>query len=129
MLEVEVDMPVRRPSNRALRLLLATALLVPLGLSPSARAASGAASRRAPIPTKIAVSEHAPFAAGECGACHRQDGRPSSASVVKPPPGLCLDCHDDFHNSVSKTVERAAARVSCTSCHTPHNSTKAKLLL
>jgi predicted CXXCH cytochrome family protein len=121
-------MLVRRPSS-VLRPLLAAVLLAALPVGGPARASPEEAGRRAPIWRERTVSQHAPFVAGECGACHRAGSRPSPATVVKPLPGLCLDCHDDFHTSVSRAVERATARVSCTSCHTPHNSANAKLLL
>jgi predicted CXXCH cytochrome family protein len=127
-LKYRAEMLAPRPSNRA-RPLFAAALLALLTVAPPGLASSRTAGRGAPIAPEQAVSEHAPFAAGECGTCHRDDAAPSAASLLKPPPGLCVDCHEDFHEGPPKRLARRSAGASCTSCHSPHNSTKRKLLL
>ncbi len=102
--------------------LIAAALLA----APPARPEPG--HRYAPIASGLARSEHAPFLAGECGACHRVEaGRPGP--LVKTVPSLCLDCHDDFATRLPKGRTHGTPPVNCGACHTPHNSEKANLLL
>ena len=107
---------------------LAAASLLAVALLAPARARPETGGRHAPIPRGVALSQHAPFLTGDCGACHLGDAsRPGP--LVKPVPGLCLDCHEEFASRLPKGMTHARPPVNCNACHTPHNSEKAKLLL
>ena len=97
--------------------------------APPARAGN---PRLAPIPQAQAVSTHGPYEMGACDACHERadpsnPGRPLLASNE-----LCFECHDEFRGSAPVKMDdrlHPSAKVACTTCHSPHNSRKRKLLL
>ncbi len=66
---------------------------------------------------------HRPYRDGNCGACHT-DSSPAGQSLKAPINQLCGNCHspgDGFNHPVND-------RVTCASCHDPHQSSNAKLL-
>lgn len=89
-------------------------------------------SRLAPLPRDRATVVHGPYEQGACDTCHeRADaGNPGRARVSDQ---TCLDCHDEFAGKapvrIGKGRSHPTGKGACTSCHNPHNSTKAKLLL
>jgi predicted CXXCH cytochrome family protein len=90
-------------------------------------ALAAGSSRLAPIADAESVSRHAPYESGQCDVCHEGGGRGRAPGrIAKAGNALCFDCHDEF----KKTVKgHPAAASACTSCHSPHNSRKKKLLL
>ncbi len=62
---------------------------------------------------------HAPFAIGECGSCHENK---SPTELDAPIKMLCLNCHSDFDQELTKPVVHApvAEENGCTGCHGPH---------
>jgi predicted CXXCH cytochrome family protein len=103
----------------------AAALAIAAGLSTPATAA--APGRLAPIPDVESASRHAPYEMGQCEVCHDASAGGSAPGPLRMSGNaLCFDCHDEF----KKTVKgHPAAKTACTSCHSPHNSRKRKLLL
>lgn len=80
----------------------------------------------APVPAAEALSTHGPFEAGECGTCHdRRDPGGPPGRLLKAAAALCFDCHEDFRKPVRSHPK---AKGDCTSCHSPHNARKVKLL-
>lgn len=100
--------------------------------------------------------EHAPYADGECAACHDLAGSASfggggwpgrdfdSEPVVDPADErrddrlvvsvaeICTACHDDKTEAALEddyeTVHAPTAEGECTQCHVPHRSPRASLL-
>lgn len=101
-----------------------THLLV-AGLVIAAVTGGAAASRLRPLPDGQAASTHSPFEMGECKTCHARNDRADPGPVEVRPPQLCLGCHDDFEG----VKKGHPSRGNCTSCHSPHDSKKSKLLL
>jgi predicted CXXCH cytochrome family protein len=91
-------------------------------------AAAAAPPKLAPLSEDEALSTHGPFEMGECVACHDARDRKRPGKLLKAGAALCFDCHEDFKAPV-KGHPRVAATGSCTTCHSPHNSRKRKLLL
>jgi predicted CXXCH cytochrome family protein len=109
--------------NRA-RILSAGAFAISACLASSALAAGS--GRLAPIADVESASRHAPYEMGQCGVCHGAGNGRAPGPLVKPGNALCFDCHDEFRKAVKG---HPAATGACTSCHSPHNSKKKKLLL
>jgi predicted CXXCH cytochrome family protein len=97
-----------------------------LGAALVALATGGAyAGRLRPLPKGQAAVTHMPYGVGECRVCHATNDPRVPGPVKKPSPQLCLDCHDDFTGVRKGHPDRG----DCTSCHSPHDSTRRKLLL
>ena len=103
--------------------LLAFALSSPL----LAQTKPGADSSLGPLSAKP-VSSHAPFEAGECKICHQGADPKQPGPVVKQPPALCLECHEEFTAVMKRPHTHMPARTNCTICHNPHNAANRKLL-
>jgi predicted CXXCH cytochrome family protein len=81
-----------------------------------------------------AAHQHAPFADGSCDGCHRP---PAAGRIRLQARGqeVCTACHGGFaeeagdHGSVHKALEGTRRRAGCLSCHNPHMSPRAKLLV
>jgi len=77
---------------------------------------------------------HPPFADGTCEACHRAPfaGR---VRLVRRGQALCTSCHDDLAKPPPEGGSRHAAlegtrrEAGCLSCHDPHMSANARLLV
>ena len=72
-------------------------------------------------------NQHAPFAAGNCSACHETAGSGTTAFAVKnKPEKLCKMCHRDIGKAETTTMtvyRHSAERESyCIDCHNPHTS-------
>jgi predicted CXXCH cytochrome family protein len=71
--------------------------------------------------------EHAPFAEGNCEACHTARG---SVALSESEPGLCLTCHEDVGGQMNLAAAHPPARDGqCTACHAAHTSNHEKLLV
>ncbi len=68
---------------------------------------------------------HPPYQDRDCGACHDNT---SASKALKPMPGLCFQCHDDFSKTY-KVMHGPAAGGQCNACHNPHMSTNKGLLI
>lgn len=100
-------------------MIAATATLL---LGPAEVSAAGGL---APLPRREAISTHGPFEAGDCGACHVGKGR-KPGKLRRAGNDLCFECHEEYRKPVANHADGDA---SCTSCHSPHNARKPKLLL
>jgi len=87
-------------------------------------------SRLAPVPAsdKI-VSYHAPYDAGDCSICHRTNDLKNPGPVKAEANELCMGCHDDFKQTLSRKSVHPAAQQSCVNCHNPHDSMQPHLLI
>jgi predicted CXXCH cytochrome family protein len=74
--------------------------------------------------------EHGPAASGACTTCHNPHGSNEKFYLLAPLQELCLGCHSDFANDMSKAVfiHSAITDLDCSSCHQPHSSGFANLL-
>jgi predicted CXXCH cytochrome family protein len=77
--------------------------------------------------------KHAPFAKGQCNACHDPHAANDYRLIKKSDPELCLGCHkhDDVLDSFNHTGNHmlgAGKENPCTRCHTPHAADSAGLL-
>lgn len=68
---------------------------------------------------------HPPYLSRDCKVCH-DDGMRSRTRIRQP--DLCYECHTDFKEKF-KWVHGPVAGGYCTSCHSPHFSKNAKLVL
>jgi predicted CXXCH cytochrome family protein len=112
---------------------LRIASFLSIGLLSAATAARAGNPRLAPIPREQASSTHGPFESGACDTCHEQADPKNPGAAVKASNDLCFECHDEFKGKTQVKMDRAlhpaAKATSCTTCHSPHNSKKRKLLL
>lgn len=82
---------------------------------------------------KPAKTVHAALGMG-CETCHKaaegksHPGDKGSMKLTQDVPGLCFGCHDQSKFK-GKSVHSPVAGGMCTSCHNPHQSETAKLLL
>jgi predicted CXXCH cytochrome family protein len=107
--------------------LVSSVCLCLLCLCVAASALAAGSGRLAPIADVESASRHAPYEMGQCEVCHAGGGNGRAPGpIVKPGNALCFDCHDEFKKAVTG---HPAAAGACTSCHSPHNSRKRKLLL
>jgi predicted CXXCH cytochrome family protein len=70
-------------------------------------------------------SIHPPYQDRQCNSCHDQS---KMGKLVKSPPELCYQCHEDF-NSKYKIVHGPVGGGQCTQCHNPHMSANKNLLV
>ncbi len=71
---------------------------------------------------------HAPVKSGECSKCHADPKDPAKLALELKP--LCLSCHAGKAEELKKaTVHSAFADMDCTTCHRPHDSDNAPLLI
>ncbi len=73
---------------------------------------------------KTSFSEHTPYAAKECDACHN---RASSNNLIAPKGELCFICHD--FPAEKRYVHGPLASGGCLVCHDPHSSKYPTLLV
>lgn len=99
--------------------------LLVAGLLAAAAGGGAAAQRLKPLPRGEAVSTHSPFEMGECHICHARNDPANPGPVQRSGAQLCADCHDDL----SSMKKGHPSRGNCTTCHSPHNAKKRKLLL
>jgi predicted CXXCH cytochrome family protein len=100
--------------------------------APVMRAVSVKASNSpvAPLPaSEKIVSNHAPYDAGDCSICHKNNDVQNPGPLKSEVNELCMSCHDNFQKTMSRKYVHAAAQAGCTNCHNPHNSKQDKLLL
>lgn len=69
-----------------------------------------------------------------CAACHTHHAGPLPKLLTKPQAPLCFECHEDFlaapaSGGQERRLHRPAVQGRCGSCHDPHGSAEAKLLL
>jgi predicted CXXCH cytochrome family protein len=66
-----------------------------------------------------------------CAECHRAHSSKLAGLLRKPPGELCFTCHAELQTQIdsAKFKHRPAADKSCRSCHVPHGSQYAKLLV
>jgi predicted CXXCH cytochrome family protein len=87
-------------------------------------------SRLAPLPASDkVVAYHAPYDAGDCSICHKSNDAQNPGPLTAKVNDLCLGCHDNFKENLSRKYPHPAAVDSCVNCHNPHNSTQPHLLL
>jgi predicted CXXCH cytochrome family protein len=72
--------------------------------------------------TKTHFTNHGPYAARMCDACHRADG----VGLIMPVEDLCMNCH--VLNIRKKYVHGPVASGGCRICHNPHGTGKPFLL-
>ena len=76
---------------------------------------------------------HAPVAAGECASCHvagtakHPDRGTKGFSPAKVGAELCRTCHSRWKGN--RSVHAPVSEGECSSCHDPHGSANAKLLV
>ena len=84
----------------------------------------------APLPaSEKAVSTHDAFDPKDCSACHKNADPKNPGGVTTPGIELCLTCHDTIQKMLTVKHPHSATKDSCVSCHNPHNSRQAKLLV
>lgn len=73
---------------------------------------------------------HGPSASGNCIACHDPHGAAEANLLRLPLKELCLDCHQDFAESMehSTHLHTAIRKLDCGACHLPHSSDSPSLL-
>ena len=86
----------------------------PLAAAPAV-AAAAAAPRQG--------SQHLPYKAKKCKACHNTE---TSSGLTTPVPQLCYDCHSGF--VLGAYVHGPVAVGDCLACHDPHSSANPSLL-
>lgn len=89
-----------------------------------------AAAGNAPLtdPASIAWA-HAPFEMGECSICHESSDPAAPGPLVAPVNDLCFSCHEMFQEMLTGFSNvHPPVEDSCVDCHSPHNSTREKLL-
>ncbi len=102
-------------------------LVTPALVLAAVLGATRPSGRFAPLPIEEQVSTHAPFEMGACGTCHdATDPTAPPGRLLKPANVLCFECHDDYQKRMKG---HPAPEDPCTSCHSPHNARKKKLLL
>jgi predicted CXXCH cytochrome family protein len=108
---------------------------VPAEIAPPARPAGPPVPKvrkvdLAPLPaTEKIGATHAPFEAGDCSICHERADPKSPGPITTTVNDQCLGCHDDYQKLVAGKTGHVAAQASCVSCHNPHNTRQAKLLV
>lgn len=77
-----------------------------------------------------AKHKHKPVADGTCTACHDPHASDAVKLLITKPLFLCLRCHADIKEEVTKAVSRHGVieTEGCTPCHEVHGSMKPKLL-
>jgi predicted CXXCH cytochrome family protein len=73
---------------------------------------------------KLVYSEHGPYAARQCDACHDRAG---TNNLVAPKEKLCYNCHE--FQTDKKYIHGPLASGGCLLCHDPHSSKYQKLLV
>lgn len=72
---------------------------------------------------------HKPVADGACGACHAAHGSGQERLLDKAVPGLCFGCHKPDAALTASHKGFDMGKADCTTCHDPHASTVASLLM
>jgi len=79
-------------------------------------------------PGMLKETIHPPFGAKMCQVCHDIDVK----GGIKPKEdmtSICLMCHDDKKINPGDVVHPAFEMLDCIECHSPHTTTRDKLLL
>jgi len=72
----------------------------------------------------MAKFTHAPFAGGQCDACHQPAKDGKVVLTAASPKEVCLTCHSDKAEQIEKAkVQHPGAAGDCTDCHNPHAGT------
>ncbi|HUJ28465.1 MAG TPA: cytochrome c3 family protein [Myxococcales bacterium] len=85
-----------------------------------------------PVPRSEEKSVHAPFASGDCWACHtppvpKIGEVPGQVRVIRPVNDHCVSCHREMFGRAPRG--HPPEQAFCASCHNPHNSRERSLLL
>ncbi|HEX8924802.1 MAG TPA: cytochrome c3 family protein [Terriglobales bacterium] len=87
-------------------------------------------SRLAPLASsEKAVSYHAPFDSGDCSICHQSNDVKNPGAITTAGNEMCMNCHDDFRQTLARKYAHPPSQKNCLACHNPHNSKQPKLLL
>lgn len=64
-----------------------------------------------------------------CETCHKRHGFAQKLVLVKVPPQLCTDCHENISDELAgDNVHKALSQGGCTVCHDPHASDEPALM-
>ncbi len=113
--------------------LLLAALAAGLGSLASREALAQESCTSASCHAALVKAKNVHPAAESCDSCHESVSTPhptkgkKTFKLTQEPPGLCFGCHDAFgkKSDVHPPVKDGA----CTTCHDPHASNEAKLLM
>jgi predicted CXXCH cytochrome family protein len=67
---------------------------------------------------------HGPVAVNDCSVCHKEAGNHKFLPIDVA--SLCHDCHDKEYSVVHRAAVNA---VTCTKCHSPHQSPNKYMLI
>jgi predicted CXXCH cytochrome family protein len=95
---------------------------VPAPEDQAARAARAGAARRDANNENERSSQHGPYAAKMCAACHDTN----TNALLLPKDMLCLNCHD---LQLGRRQHGPVAAGGCLVCHDPHRSSNRYLLV
>ncbi len=110
------------------------ALIVSVALSLAAVASAGT-----PPAEKRPLSFPLPEIKKDCSTCHVLQGGKPTPALAKKLPDLCLDCHPDrvapqehpvdvAPSSQPKNLPLADGKMTCVTCHNPHQNPYGSLL-
>jgi len=92
--------------------------------APAAESSQHSAQAAAAAPRSIGYTEHGPYAARLCNACHEAA---ATNILVAPAEDLCLKCHDLRRDR--KYTHGPLYSGGCLVCHDPHSSQYRNLLV
>jgi predicted CXXCH cytochrome family protein len=118
----------RRRSGRLLAALLA---LGPLGAAAEPRALTKHSFEvsQGPLPPgEKAAWSHGPYESGDCSVCHLSADPKRPGPLLKAGNELCISCHEEFQEIMTRRYKHRPATESCIHCHNAHNSRQRKLL-
>ena len=72
-------------------------------------------------------NRHAPFASGNCGACHNAHYGDRFQLLIDEPDRLCVSCHRGGLNAAHKGFP-VKVQSGCLTCHNPHGSDRSALV-
>ncbi len=82
-----------------------------------------------PQPNLVMANEHAPFAGGQCSACHDGSAGGSGFALVSDVKSVCTRCHDDIREEAAQPyTHNLNDERSCMNCHNAHTSSADALL-
>ena len=74
-------------------------------------------------------SRHKPVEDGLCTKCHNPHQTKLGKLLLAQAPDLCLACHKDLKERMSKETAHPPAMGDCLLCHKPHGSPEERLLV
>jgi predicted CXXCH cytochrome family protein len=74
-------------------------------------------------------SRHKPVEDGLCTKCHSPHQAKLAKLLLAQAPDMCLACHKDLKERMSKETNHPPAAGDCRVCHKPHGSPQDKLLV